>query len=236
MVMRYKGYIYCVVCLINGKWYFGQTMRNIDDRFKEHLRHRGDFKFHRAICKYGEENFSIEEVMHVEAPTKEELKAKLDFLEKHFIQRYDTRRNGYNSTDGGDGIFMPRTEEWKRKISISLMGHPGALKGKHHSEESKRLMSERMKGKKLSEQAKLKISKANKGKHVSEEVRQRLKEMNSGENNPFYNKRHTDKTKQIMSEKKIGNKGYWLGKKRSEETKRKISESLKGNIPWNKKV
>lgn len=235
--MRYfKGYIYCVTCLVNGKWYFGQTMRNIAIRFKDHLRHRGDYKFHRAIRKYGEENFSIEEVMHVEAPTKEELKAKLDFLEKHFIQRYDTRRNGYNSTDGGEGILMPRTEEWKRKISISLMGHPGALKGKHLSEESKRLMSERMKGKKLSEQAKLKISKANKGKHVFEEVKQRLKEMNSGENNPFYNKRHTDKAKQIMSEKKIGSKGYWLGKKRSEETKRKISESLKGNIPWNKKV
>lgn len=211
-------------------------MRDIDDRFKEHLRHRGDYKFHRAIRKYGEKNFSIEEVMYVEAPTKEELKAKLDFLEKYFIQRYDTRRNGYNSTDGGDGILMPRTEEWKRKISISLMGHSSTLKGKHLPEESKRLMSERMKGKKLSEQAKLKISKANKGKHVSEEVKQRLKEMNSGENNPFYNKRHTDKVKQIMSEKKIGSKGYWLGKKRSEETKRKISESLKGNIPWNKKV
>lgn len=44
--------------------------------------------------RYGEENFLVEEVLTVSSPTKEKLKAKLDFLEQHFIQKFDTFRNG----------------------------------------------------------------------------------------------------------------------------------------------
>lgn len=236
----YKGYIYCVVCLPNGKLYFGQTSGTVEKRFKEHLQHSvtkcRKYKFHRAIRKYGEDNFAIEEVMRVEAPTKKELKAKLDFLECHFIQRYDTKRNGYNSTDGGDGtIGLQRSVEWRRKISETLKGHPGALKGKHHSEESKRLMSEIRKGKRLSEETKFKLSKVHKGKKLSEECKNKIRKANLGKNNPFYGKKHTEKSRQIMAEKKLGSTGAWLGKSRSEETRRKISESLKGNVPWNKK-
>lgn len=236
----YKGYIYCITCLPTGKLYFGQTSGTVAKRFKEHLQHSvtkcRKYKFHRAIRKYGEENFTVEEVMWVEAPTKKELKAKLDFLERHFIQRYDTKRSGYNSTDGGDGtIGLQRSAEWRRKISEKLKGHPGALKGKHHSEESKRLMSENRKGKRLSEETKLKLSKAHKGKVLTEEWKDKIRKSTLGKNNPFYGKKHTEKSRQIMAEKKLKAKGFWLGKNRSEETKRKISESLKGNIPWNKK-
>lgn len=84
------GRIYLVTCELTGKWYFGQTIKSIQSRFNEHFRsaQRGsDHKFHRAIRKYGEENFLVEKVLTVSAPTKEKLKAKLDFLEKTFYSK-----------------------------------------------------------------------------------------------------------------------------------------------------
>jgi len=94
-------------------------------------------------------------------------------------------------------------------------------RGKHHSEEYKKKMSEAKKGK------------------------------NIGENHPMFGKHHSEEYKKKMSEARKGrepwNKGIpWSeeskkkmseshkGKSPSEETKKKISESLKGNVPWNK--
>lgn len=115
------GHIYCVTCLPTGKLYFGQTVMSIERRFGKHISkalRNPQCKFHRAIRKYGVENFTVEEVMWVEAPTKQALKAKLDFLEIHFIQKFDTRRNGYNETDGGEGsLGVQLSNETKRKIS-----------------------------------------------------------------------------------------------------------------------
>lgn len=87
--MIQKGFIYCVTCLETGKLYFGQTMLSIRSRWRRHVRssQRGsDHKFHRAIRKYGEENFLVEEVMFVEAPTKDALKRKLDYVEMRLIK------------------------------------------------------------------------------------------------------------------------------------------------------
>ena len=106
--MTIKGYIYCATCLLNGKSYFGQTVKSVEKIYKQHLRtaQRGEnTKLYRAIRKYGSKNFTIEEVISVEASSLQALKAKLDFLERHFIQKYDTRRNGYNMTDGGEGTL-----------------------------------------------------------------------------------------------------------------------------------
>jgi len=64
----------------------------------------------------------------------------------------------------------------------------------------------------------------------SEEYKRRLSKERLGENNPFYGRKHTEKTKQRIS--KLG-KGRKLGEL-SEETKRKIGEASKGRVPWNK--
>jgi hypothetical protein len=50
------------------------------------------------------------------------------------------------------------TEEWNRKISESLRGKIGTMRGKHFSEEHKRKISESERGKILSEETKKKIS------------------------------------------------------------------------------
>lgn len=119
-----RGIIYCVTCLKNGKPYFGQTVRSIEARWRQHVvsaNNGSALKFHRAIRKYGSKNFTIEEVISVEASSLQALKAKLDFLERHFIQKYDTRRNGYNTTDGGEGTLGASwkvSEEGRRKICL----------------------------------------------------------------------------------------------------------------------
>ena len=139
-----KGRIYCVTCLLNGKMYFGQTVHSVKRRMVGHIysAQRGsDHKFHRAIRKYGEENFLVEEVMFVEAPTKEKLKAKLDYIEIRLIKRFDTKKSGYNSTWGGEGALgAERSEETKRKISLSRIGEKNPFYGKKMSSESKRKM------------------------------------------------------------------------------------------------
>lgn len=109
-----------IECLVTGKWYIGQTMKQLSVRRNHHVRssERCNYKFYRAIRKYGVENFVIEEIMWVEAPNKQSLKRKLDFLERHFIARYDTKRRGYNSTEGGDGVLgLHHSESSKKKMS-----------------------------------------------------------------------------------------------------------------------
>ena len=57
----YKGYIYKITNLVNGKSYVGQTIRTIEERWKQHIKdskgNKDDFYLHRAIRKYGKENF-----------------------------------------------------------------------------------------------------------------------------------------------------------------------------------
>lgn len=82
--------------------------------------------------------------------------------------------------------------------------------GKHHSDESKKRMSESHSGenhpnygKHLSEDVKEKIRESNKGKLRSEETRKRISESKkgvfAGSKNPFYGKSHTDEVKSLLS-------------------------------------
>ena len=173
----FRGRIYCVICLPNEKWYFGQTIRSVNERFAQHIlsAQRGsDHKFHRAIRKYGEENFLVEEVMWVEADNKKKLRKKLDFLEIHFIQKFDTYRNGYNSTYGGEGALGTiRSKETRKRLSL-------IHKGKKLSEEHRRKLSLALKGNRNSL-----------GRKPSEETRKKLSISASF-------RRHTSETKKKM--------------------------------------
>lgn len=97
------GYIYKVTSKINGKIYIGKTESSIEERWKSHLRasfnenHKDyNLAFHRAIRKYGEDNFTIEQIdTGVGAILKEK--------EQNWIAFYDSYKNGYNCTLGRDG-------------------------------------------------------------------------------------------------------------------------------------
>ena len=95
--------------------------------------------FHKAVRKYGFDNFQYEVVFRELFESIEECKDKLNELEQYYIELYDSYRSGYNSTLGGDTIrgykwseqarknhkrdYFPHTEETKQKISDTLKGH-----------------------------------------------------------------------------------------------------------------
>lgn len=91
-------YIYKATNKVNKKSYIGQTV-NFQNRVWQHKRcyEKEDCLFHRAIQKYGYENF---EWQIIDTCTE---KKKAIELEKHYIEFYDTYRNGYNENKGGVG-------------------------------------------------------------------------------------------------------------------------------------
>ena len=99
-------FCYKIINNINKKAYIGITI-NFERRMKQHKNQASYSLIHKAILKYGEENFTIEEVDT--AITKEELNKK----EIYWIGKLNTYENGYNSTLGGDGgnTYIKKTEE-----------------------------------------------------------------------------------------------------------------------------
>lgn len=94
-----KKSIYKITNLINGKSYIGQT-NNVKRRFQEHKNPAeaadGTSKLlHRAIQKYGVENFSFEIL--------EEDIENYDERERYWIKHYHSLsdENGYNIAEGG---------------------------------------------------------------------------------------------------------------------------------------
>lgn len=94
--------IYKFTNKITNKSYIGQSI-NIEKRFEQHSNNaynsniiEYNYPFYRAIRKYGIENFTFE---ILELCSIEELSVK----EKYYIDKYDTFKNGYNLTIGGEG-------------------------------------------------------------------------------------------------------------------------------------
>ena len=95
--------IYKITNLINEKVYIGQSV-DINYRFNNHKSESFNPKsnayntaIHRAIRKYGVENFSFEVI---EECTKELLSER----EIYWIAYYNSYGNGYNLTSGGEGV------------------------------------------------------------------------------------------------------------------------------------
>ena len=107
----YEGYIYKITNQINKHMYIGQTMRTVDIRWKQHVKdamnETDNYYFHRAIRKYKNENFLVEQIDMVCFETLGELKAELNRLERHYINVFNTYNpNGYNGTPGGEGASI----------------------------------------------------------------------------------------------------------------------------------
>lgn len=101
-----------------GKSYIGQTI-NLDERKIKHknaslnesiINRAYEYTFHRAIRKYGFENIKWE-ILEKNIP--QEL---LNIKECEYIQGFNSYKNGYNSTLGGDGVGSRRKSSsfWKK--------------------------------------------------------------------------------------------------------------------------
>lgn len=94
-------YIYKITNELNQKVYIGKTVRSVKQRWDEHCReyqksHAESRPLYAAMNKYGIENFIVEEVEE----------CSIDILnerEKYWIEHYQSFKNGYNATIGGDG-------------------------------------------------------------------------------------------------------------------------------------
>lgn len=156
---NYYGYIYITTNNVNGKRYIGQKKMNRN--WKNYL--GSGILLQKAFKKYGKENFS--KVIIDFAYSKEELDEK----EAQYIKFFDAVNSDdyYNLQNGGN--TAETTEEIKEKIRQShiglLAGEKHPMYGKHHTEESRKKMSESLKGRTCQ----------NKGKPMSDEQKEKLK-------------------------------------------------------------
>jgi group I intron endonuclease len=115
-------HIYLVTNLINGKMYVGQTVKEVKERWRIHLKcARTGYRnrLYGAIRKYGPEAFVAEGL--TECDNQEQLNA----LEEMWIILLDTKNPevGYNMTSGGDGCSGYSFSKASRtKMRLSALG------------------------------------------------------------------------------------------------------------------
>ena len=97
--------------------------------------------------------------------THEELDAKLKERETHWIREKDTVENGYNHSYGDGNLGIEYDEERRKQCG-------NAMRGKHHTEETKAILRQKNKGVPRPDEVKAKISRATKGLKRTEAQKQ----------------------------------------------------------------
>jgi len=91
--------VYVAKCIVNNKQYVGQTAYDLAIRWRDHKTAAAagsQMLFHKAIRKYGLENFHVCEIARASSLQE------LDVLEICFIKELGTLEpNGYNQAEGG---------------------------------------------------------------------------------------------------------------------------------------
>ena len=144
------GFVYLIRNTVNGKCYVGQTRRDIQERWKEHIR-KTQYVLGAAMAFYGKDKFEFSVICEV---PNDDLN---DREVKEIAERETLVPNGYNLQIGGENRDMH--EETKRKI-----GANSAVK---------------LKGKKMPETTREALRKANTDRHTprTEEMKERDREV-----------------------------------------------------------
>lgn len=103
---------------VNNKKYIGQTIQPFENRLAQHKykSKAENLPLYNSIKKYGWDNFKKEIIDHAES--------KDDLCEKeiYYINKYDTVKNGYNMTLGGEGtVSFGRSLNAERVVKIKEM-------------------------------------------------------------------------------------------------------------------
>jgi len=191
--------IYRIVNLVTGKSYIGKTSIGYLNRFKKHLNNASksiNRYLYDSMNKYGTEFFIIgilENCTSVE---------ELNLKESYYIKKYNSLYpNGYNMTTGGDGgnTLLKWSEDKKKEL---YKKQAEARFGKTRTEEQRKNMSLAQKGKIISQETKKLISeklKSNYQNKTEEEKRKATQHLI-----PTYGNRkgskHSETSKLKMSE------------------------------------
>jgi group I intron endonuclease len=112
-----QGTIYAIYNKETSKYYIGQTIKELNKRWQEHLyeaRRMKDAPLYRSIRKYGTDKFKIRVI-------EECLIDILDERETYWISEYNSYNDGYNQTTGAGGQYRI-SDEVKDKISTTMTG------------------------------------------------------------------------------------------------------------------
>jgi hypothetical protein len=182
----------------SNKRYIGITSKDLSERFGSNGCLYRNQIFGRAIKKYGWDN--IEHIIVAQNLTKERAKK----LEIELIAKYDTTnpKYGYNRSIGGDIpviLGQHHSEETKKKISDSNKGKEISLSTRKQISDSVKSLwqtneyREKQNNRAVSDISKKRMSEAHKGKILSEKHKEKIRLGNLG-------KHQSDKTKQMLSE------------------------------------
>jgi len=188
------GIVYCAINSENGKAYIGKSIYGLANRRSNHESacDRGvEYHLYRAMRKHGKDAF-VWRVLD-EAQDNE-----LADLEMVYIDLFNTYRDGYNMTMGGEGTigFIP-TSDTREKMSKAHRGNKNGL-GVKMTEENRRKLAERMTG----------------------------NQYTTGKASPRKGIPRSEEVKRKISDTLKGRPG--ISRPISEETKRKISDTLRG--------
>ncbi len=186
--------VYIIYCHTNKKAYIGSSNK-VNLRLNHHrcdLRadKHGNQHLQNAWNLYGESSFSMG-LLH---PC---LLGEQVGLEQHYLDIWIAAGLSFNRRPRADSpTGMKWTDAERKAKSVSMKNRP-SFGGRHHTESSKTLLSERAKDRYA-----------------------------DPENNPFFGKSHSEETKAKISEKNTGNK-YCVGRKCSDRCKQAVIESNK---------
>jgi group I intron endonuclease len=124
--------IYIITNTINQHRYVGMTSKPLNVRWSNHkadARRNKPYILHKAIRKYGEDNFTIELLEECNVGSLDEL----GLIETRYIKELNPE---YNMSLGGEG-----------NRGISMAGEKNGMFNKKHTEESKAKMRTNRKGK-----------------------------------------------------------------------------------------
>ena len=176
-----KGFIYKITSP-DGKVYIGETLREIEKRWNDYkkLYCISQPKIFNSLKKYGPENhvFEIIEETNENIIYEREIFWKIHYLnlvngnirEVLFHEIYD--RGGGN-----------KSKETIEKMKEAQKGEKNGFFKKHHTEETKNI-----------------LSKKHTNTHHTEDTKRKMSENRCGEKNSFYGKKHSIESKKLIGE------------------------------------
>jgi group I intron endonuclease len=222
-----KSGIYCIEKMETGQQYIGKGKNLIQRMWTSHK----ECKYiYRAINKYGEDAFCRYVVEYCEPEMMAE-------REQYYIKLWNTKApNGYNLSDGGEGLLNPSDEIRERKRIVQL-GKNNSFYGKNHTDEWKENASKRFSGE----------NHPNYGKTPSLETRKSMSENHAdfnGKNNPafgtkqsyasslYYGICKSIKGKYICWQAKAGRKRIGYFKTELEAAEKRDEYIIKNNLDY----